>query len=125
MTDTRCSLPISLCAVMATVVVVLTVLFGDARAAGLEETVETARRFLACSDRQQRVALSGELAECRGDWRDVVEALRPRPAEAVEPGYYREEHFTDPQLREKHPDDLLYLVVPSSYRLDRPTGSPQ
>ena len=122
MNDTRCSLSISPCAIMATALVLLNVPFGDARAAGLEETVETARRFLACSDHQERVALSGKLAKYEGDWHDVVEALRPRSVKAVEPGYYREEHFKDPQLREKHSDDLLYLLVPSNYRLDRPTG---
>ena len=94
----------------------------DTKAADFDETVRTARQYLACSDQEQRAALSQKLAEFTGDWRDVVKALRPRPTQAVKPGYYREEHFTDPQLRQKHPDDLLYLVVPTGYQPDQPTG---
>jgi predicted esterase len=94
----------------------------NTRAADFDETVRTARQYLECNDPQPRAALSEKLAEFTGDWRDVVTALRPRPSQAVKPGYYREQHFTDPQLRQKHPDDLLYLVVPTSYQPDQPTG---
>jgi predicted esterase len=94
----------------------------DTKAAEFDETVRTARQYLACSDQEQRAALSRTLAEFTGDWRDVVKALRPRPTQTVKPGYYRQEHFTDPQLRQKHPHDLLYLVVPTGYQPDQPTG---
>jgi len=107
---------------MATILVFLLAPSEETRAADLDETVKTARQYLECSDRRERVALSEKLAAYTGDWRDVVEALRPRPTQAVKPGYYREEHFTAPRLREKHPDDLLYLVVPTSYRPEQPTG---
>jgi len=40
----------------------------------------------------------------------------------VEAGYFAEHHFRVPELREKHPDDLLFYVVPGSYRPDTPTG---
>ncbi|NQT14158.1 MAG: hypothetical protein HQ582_15495, partial [Planctomycetes bacterium] len=108
MNSVRGGLTSSLGPILATILVFLPAFSGDARAADLDDTAKTARQFLGCSDGQERVALSRKLAEYTGDWRDVVEALRPRPTQAVEPGYYREERFTDPQLLEKHPDDLLY-----------------
>ena len=122
MNSVRGGLTSSLGLILATILVFLPAFSGDARAADLDDTVKTARQFLECSDQQERAALSRKLAEYTGDWRNVVEALRPRPTQAVEPGYYREEHFTQPQLREKHPDDLLYLAVPTNYKSDQPTG---
>lgn len=86
------------------------------------EAVRLARQYLATSDSHQKAKLAPKLAEYDALWRDVIEALRPRPTRAVKPGYYREEHFAQPALREKHPDDLLYFVVPTSYRPDRPAG---
>jgi len=119
MIDTRGSLTTPL---IATILVLLLVLSEDTRAADFDETVKTARQCLECADRQEKAALLRKLGEYTDDWRDVVEALRPRPTQAAKPGYYREEHFTDPRLLEKHPDDLLYLVVPASYRPEQPTG---
>ena len=87
-----------------------------------DDAVELARRYLESTDSQERARLSRELAAYDRDWKDVVQALRPRPDRAVKPGYYKEEHFTHPQLRKKHAEDLLYFVVPTSYRPERPTG---
>ena len=122
MINTRCSWTTSPCPFMTTILASLLALSGDTGAADFDETVKTARQYLECSDRQERVALSRKLAEYTDDWRDVVEALRPRTTQAAKPGYYREERFRDPRLREKHPDDLLYLVVPTSYQPDKPSG---
>jgi len=93
-----------------------------APAGDLGEAVELARQYLANTDSHERARLSRELAEYDRDWKDVIIALRPRPDQSVRPGYYKEEHFTQPQLRKKHPDDLLYFVVPTGYCPDRPTG---
>lgn len=93
-----------------------------ARASDLGEAVTLAGRYLQSTDLHERARLSQELAAYDQNWKDVIKALHPRPTQAVKPGYYKEEHFTQPLLHEKHPDDLLYFVVPSNYRLDRPTG---
>jgi predicted esterase len=122
MIDTRGNLTTLLCKVISVIPVFLLAIPDDARGAELDEAVTTARQYLECTDRQQKAALSQKLAGFADDWRDVVEALRPRPTQAVEPGYYREEHFTNPQLRQKHPEDLLYLVVPTGYQPAQPTG---
>lgn len=108
--------------VFATFLAALAALPGYAFTASLDQTVQAARQYLECADRQKKAALSQKLAEYKGGWNDVVEALRPRPTQTVKPGYYREEHFSLPLLRAKRPDDLLYLVVPSDYQLERPTG---
>ena len=93
-----------------------------APAMDLGETVALAKQYLQCTDDAQKAGLSNQLAGYDGDLSDVVEALRPRPTRAVEPGYHKEEHFTLPHLQEKHPDDLLYFVVPTGYRPEQPTG---
>jgi hypothetical protein len=51
-----------------------------------------------------------------------VARLAARSYEAIRPGYYPEEHFATPELREKHPSALLYFVVPKEYRPDRRAG---
>ena len=94
----------------------------QARASDLGEVVELARQYLGAADPEVKARLSKQLAQHDGDWNRVVDALRPKPAGDVKAGCYEEEHFTDPQLREEHPDDLLYFVVPNCYRPERPTG---
>jgi len=86
------------------------------------EAVGLAKQYLQCTDEEEKAGLANRLAGYDGDLSDIVEALRPRPTRAVEPGYHKEEHFTLPRLREKHPDDLLYFVVPTAYRPEQPTG---
>jgi len=36
--------------------------------------------------------------------------------------YFQAKHFETPTLRQRHPDDLLYYIVPESYRPEEPTG---
>ncbi len=69
---------------------------------------------------EQELALRLDRSGC--DPLSVVRALRPAPEPDVKPGYYDAEHFHSPELRKKHPDDLLFYVVPESYRPDNPTG---
>ena len=83
MIDARGSLTTSLRPVLAAILVLLPALSEDAGAADFDETVKTARQHLECSDREERAALSQKLGEYTDDWRDVVEALRPRPTRAA------------------------------------------
>ena len=94
----------------------------QAKASDLGEVVQLARQYLGAADPEVKARLSKHLTEYDGDWNRVVDALRPKPAGGAKAGYYEEERFTDPQLREEHPDDLLYFVVPTCYRPERPTG---
>ncbi len=93
-----------------------------ARASDLCDAITLARQYLQSKDSDEKASLSHKLAAYDQNWKDVIKALRFRPTQAVKPGYYEKEHFTQPQLRQKHPDDLLYLVVPTNYRAERPTG---
>lgn len=95
---------------------------GDAQASDLESTVQVARAYLRTEDPKERARLAEELEAFDGDRAQLVDALRPRPSMTVSPGYYPEEHFSDPVLRKKHPDDLLYFQVPSRYDSARPNG---
>src|SRR5690606_26664372 len=67
-------------------------------------------------DPEKKAALAKETAVYDDDWKEVVAQLQMRHYDAVKPGHYREEFFSDPVLRERHPDDLLYFSVPTSYR---------
>jgi len=87
-----------------------------------DEIVRMARQYLETDCEKDKAELAQGLAKYDRQWNEVVAALRPRPTVAATPGYYKEEHFTVPNLRERHPDDLLYFVVPSSYQVERPTG---
>ena len=87
------------------------------------QVVDLARQYLAASGAAEKLGLAARLDACGCDPESVVLALRPAPAEGIEPGYFAGEHFRVPELREKHPDDLLFYVVPESYRPDTPTGS--
>ena len=66
--------------------------------------------------------LAHQLDNCGCDPESVVRALRPAPAKDAKPGYYDAEHFRSPELLKRHPDDLLFCVVPESYRPETPTG---
>jgi len=69
---------------------------------------------------KQRLAQRLDASGC--DPVSVVRSLRPPPVTDVKPGYYPEQHFRVPEFRAQHPDDLLFYVVPESYRPDTPTG---
>ena len=75
-----------------------------------------AKEYLSVCEAAQ--TLAGKLDQSGCDPIRVVRALRPKPEPDVKPGYYDAEHFRSPELRKKHPDDLLFYVVPESYRPD-------
>ena len=56
---------------LVVILVFLLALPDNTGAADLDETVRTAGQYLACSDGQQKAALSAKLAEFAGDWRDA------------------------------------------------------
>jgi predicted esterase len=92
------------------------------RAMDRKEAVEVSREFLACDDADERQVLLDKLADYDGDYQSVLRELQGAKFEAVPAGYLPEEHFTIPDLLERHPEDLLYFTVPKSYRPDRATG---
>lgn len=81
----------------------------------LANAVRAARIYLQTEDPEEKARIADELAEFDGDRAEVVAALRSKEHPAVTPGYYPAEHFSDPDLRKKHPDDLLYIQIPSNY----------
>ncbi len=99
-----------------------TVLQPETRAGDVTAAVQLARQYLLSDDAGERRALSAKLAPFDKHWPRVLAALRMQPQQDVQPGYYAEERFTSPRLRKKHPDDLLYFIVPQSYQPERATG---
>lgn len=86
------------------------------------DVLALAREYLAAGDTAARQELAERLDACDLEADAVVRALRPQPEAHPEPGYHRAEHFRVPELLRTYPDDLLYYVVPESYRPDRSTG---
>jgi len=87
-----------------------------------EAVLEAARDYLATADPERQAALVATLEASGCEPVQVVQALRVRPVREVRPGYHRAEHFRVPELREEHPDDLLYYVVPESYTPEQPVA---
>ncbi len=88
----------------------------------LQPAVTFAKEFLDEDDEDRRGELARSLAAYDGQCDAVLSRLQLQTYEPIQPGYYPDEEFTDPDLKESHPDDLLYFLVPKSYRPDRPTG---
>jgi len=88
-------------------------------AAEADQAVLLSREYLTSADPATKAGLAEKLAALGADWKPVVDQLRQTHHEAVKPGYYRAEHFTEPALRKLHPEDLLYIVVPTSYQPDK------
>ena len=79
------------------------------------------RAYLAGSH-PERQKIAKQLAEYHGPIQPIVDRLAARSYPSVKPGYHPEEHFSTPELRKRHPSDLLYFVVPKEYRPERATG---
>lgn len=97
-------------------------LIAPCRASDLESTVRTARLYLQSEDPQEKARLAEQLDAFEGDLAELVDALRPRPQSSESPGYHPAEPFSDPVLREKHSEDLLYFQVPTDYDPAKPNG---
>ena len=104
------------------VLLLCAIVIDPARASDLESAARTARLYLQTGDPQEKARLAEKLDAFDGAPAELVDALRPRPQSAVSPGYHPAEHFSDPVLRAKHPDDLLYFQVPAGYDPAKPNG---
>ncbi len=98
--------------------------FHSAQAATLDQAaaVRLCREYLESRDSAERRRLAARLAEYGGRIEPVLAQLRSQQYGRIKSGYHPEEHFSQRSLRKKHPDDLLYFVVPKEYRAERPTG---
>jgi poly(3-hydroxybutyrate) depolymerase len=85
-----------------------------------ETVLSAARDYLATTDKEERDRLAALFHTSSFDPVQTVRALRPHPVTDVAPGYHKSEHFLVPELRKRHPDDLLYYVVPESYTAKQP-----
>jgi S-formylglutathione hydrolase FrmB len=81
-----------------------------------------AQEWLAARNPAERKRVAAKLDEYAGGFEAVIQILSGRSFKSVKSGYLPEEHFSDSSLRQRHPDDLLYFVVPKSYRPERATG---
>lgn len=86
-----------------------------------EEVTRLAREYLN-ADAATRADLARRLDASPCDPEAVVRSLKPRLPAEVKTGYLPGRHFETPELLARHPDDLLFIVVPESYRTDKPTG---
>jgi poly(3-hydroxybutyrate) depolymerase len=93
-----------------------------ARADDLDKAVRLAKQYLRSNDADQRQSLAGKLARYDDQWERIVIALQTQTYGDAKPGYYGAEHFTQSALLKKHPDDLLYIIVPQNYRSEQATG---
>jgi predicted esterase len=96
----------------------------DCRSATLDASTATnlAQEWLAAREPTERARVAARVAEYDGAIEPVIAKLSSRSFQTVKSGYIAEEHFSDNALRRRHPDDLLYFVVPKSYRPERATG---
>lgn len=91
-------------------------------AADLRPALNLAREFLETEDESRRQAIAAKLAAYDDDFREVIRLLQEKKYEPVEPGYVPDEHFTAPDLSADRSDDLLFFLIPKSYRPERATG---
>ena len=87
-----------------------------------DAAVKLCREYLASENRTERQELLARLAGYEGEIDPVLQSLGKHTYQPVKPGYHGEEHFASADLRKRHPEDLLYFVVPKEYRTDQPTG---
>jgi acetyl esterase/lipase len=107
---------------LAAGVVVSAARLGQSATVDLDPAVKLSNQWLSSRDPAERKRLAAKLSQFDGDPAPVIARLSSRSFKSVMPGYIPEEHFSQSELCRKHPDDLLYFVVPKSYRPDRPTG---
>lgn len=88
----------------------------------LDQVVRLSQQYLASGDAVGKIALSKKIDAASGEWQQVIDRLSTAEHKEVKPGYYAEQHFSDPVLKQSRPDDLLYFMVPTSYRADKPSA---
>ncbi|MCY2962817.1 MAG: alpha/beta fold hydrolase, partial [Planctomycetota bacterium] len=96
----------------------------SAIAVDVDQGVELSREYLDAADDPgaDDQKLSQHLARYDDQWDEVVSQLQQREFPEVQPGLHFSEHFSDPDLARKRPDDLLYFNVPETYDPGDATG---
>jgi predicted esterase len=107
---------------LAAGVVVSAAGLGQSATLDLDSAAKLSNQWLSSRDPAEIKRLAAKLSQIDGDPAPVIARLSSRSFKNVKSGYIPEEHFSQNELHHKHPDDLLYFVVPKSYRPDRPTG---
>ena len=87
-----------------------------------DAAIRLCREYLASENRAERQGLLARLTAYQGEIEPVLRSLSNRAYQPVSPGYHGEEHFHSADLRNRHPEDLLYFVVPGEYKPERPCG---
>src|SRR4051794_32442670 len=118
MFEARSASKVDRCFLMSAVAFAAILLFTTNLAYGIEQprANELARTYLNTSDKSERRKLANELAAYDGPIDPILTQLSSRSFKAVKAGYHPAEHFADSELRKRHPDDLLYFTVPTTYR---------
>jgi pimeloyl-ACP methyl ester carboxylesterase len=93
-----------------------------ARAMTPDRAVALCRDYLAAASSHERQAVLRQITAYDGPIDPVIQRLATRTYRPVKPGNIPQEHFANETLRKKHPDDLLYFLVPQDYRAEQPTG---
>jgi pimeloyl-ACP methyl ester carboxylesterase len=88
----------------------------------VDRAVALCKDYLSAEKPPQRLAILKQIAGYEGPTDPVIQRLAARSYQPVKPGSIPQQHFTTDALRKKHPDDLLYFLVPQNYRPEQPTG---
>jgi predicted esterase len=107
-----------------TSVAILVLMACSTRAAILnqDDAVRLGRQYLTSHDPQECRRLAAELARYEGHIEPILKRLSAQTHARVKPGYHPGEHFSVREIRNKHPEELLYFDVPQNYRQNTPTG---
>jgi pimeloyl-ACP methyl ester carboxylesterase len=110
--------------IAALLLVALSAFFVPHPASAIDQTqaVKMAREYLLNKDAAERTRLLEKLERHDGDIDAVLKKLRERSYKSVKTGYRPREHFSEDDLLKKHPDDLLFFMVPREYMPDRSAG---
>ncbi|MGO8691437.1 MAG: serine aminopeptidase domain-containing protein [Thermoguttaceae bacterium] len=99
-------------------------LVGPAQAEILDQdaAIKLGHQYLAADSRTERRRLAALLADYQGDIEPVLKRLSTQKHQTVKAGLHPAKHFISGELRKRHPEDLLYFVVPEGYRPERSSG---
>lgn len=78
-------------------------------------TVKAARAYLVADTEMERAGLRPELEAFKGDFDEIVKALRPRPTAPAETGWLLSRPFCSPRLAGRYPEQPITLFVPPDY----------
>ena len=90
--------------------------------ATFEQTLATAKKYLAAVSENERMDIRPVLEAFEGDFDSVIEALKPVPDKNPRRGWMIERQFTSPRLAGKYPRQPFMLYVPEDYEPSRKRG---